>query len=299
MALVDFRTLMRDAKAGGYAVGYFESWNLESLLAVADAAEAARSPVILGFSGIFLPHQNRVATDKLSHYAALGLDVCRNLSVPACLLFNECPRLDWIFNAIELGFQLVMFTDETLGFEDQVQRVAMVAAQAHSRSIAVEAELAPLPGAGGEAPRKPGAPRLTDPRQARLFVEATGIDALAVDIGQAHLHGRAAVRLDLEKLEQLRAAVDVPLVLHGASSVAPADLAEAVRRGIGKINVGSNLKRAYFEAMRDACRKVPAGFNPYEIIGSGCEQDVLMAGRSAMRQVVESLMRLFGSAGRA
>src|SRR6185436_15629698 len=87
MAIVRFQDLMASAERGSYAVGYFESWNLESLLAVADAAEATRSPVILGFSGIYLPHPDRVAGDRLSTYAAMGLDVCRPLSVPACLLF--------------------------------------------------------------------------------------------------------------------------------------------------------------------------------------------------------------------
>src|SRR6188474_303171 len=107
MARASFAELMAAAENGGYAVGYFESWNLESLLAVADAAEATRSPVILGFSGIYLPHPQRVARDPLSTYAAMGLDVCRRLSVPACLLFNESPNLEWVFEAIELGFGLV------------------------------------------------------------------------------------------------------------------------------------------------------------------------------------------------
>ena len=88
-----FDELMADAEAGGYAVGYFESWNLESLLAVADAAEEAHSPVILGFSGICLTHPRRIVNDPLSVYAAMGLEVCRKLSVPACLLFNESPQL--------------------------------------------------------------------------------------------------------------------------------------------------------------------------------------------------------------
>src|SRR5215470_6603201 len=114
MTLVSFNTLMRDATAGGYAVGYFESWNLESLLAVADAAEVVRAPVILGFSGIYLPHPNRRVADPLGAYAALGLEVGRGLSVPCCLLFNESPHLDWVLRAVELGFQLVMYTDDGL-----------------------------------------------------------------------------------------------------------------------------------------------------------------------------------------
>src|SRR6478735_6740931 len=117
MTLVPFNTLMNDAMVGGYAVGYFESWNLESLLAVADAADAVRSPVILGFSGIYLPHPDRRVRDPLAAYAAMALAVGRGLSVPCCLLFNESPHREWVHHAIDLGFQLVMLTDEAWSAE--------------------------------------------------------------------------------------------------------------------------------------------------------------------------------------
>ena len=118
--LVSFRQLMDDAEAGGYAVGYFEAWNLESLLAVAAAAEAARSPVILGFSGIYLTHPGRLFADPLSVYAAMGLEVCRTLSVPACLLFNESPQFDAVLEAVDRGFNLVMFSDEKLALRSSL-----------------------------------------------------------------------------------------------------------------------------------------------------------------------------------
>src|SRR5256885_16488020 len=101
MPLVPFGEVMADAQRGGYAVGYFERWNLESLLAVADAAEAARSPVVLGFSGVYLTHPQRIVHEPLSVYAAMGLEVCRKLSVPTCLLFNESPDFDAVLNAVD------------------------------------------------------------------------------------------------------------------------------------------------------------------------------------------------------
>jgi hypothetical protein len=114
MPLVAFQDLMADAARHRYAVGYFESFSLESLLAVTDAAAAERSPVILGFSGIYLPHPARRVRDRLAPYAAMGLAICRDLTVPACLLFNECPHADWVEAAIGLGFSLVMFSDDAL-----------------------------------------------------------------------------------------------------------------------------------------------------------------------------------------
>src|SRR3954449_7074714 len=100
MSLVPFQALMQDAARGHYAVGYFESWNFESVLAVADAAEALRSPVLLGFSGIYLPHPQRRTREYLDDYFPFAYNIASHISVPACLVFNESPRLDWVNQAI-------------------------------------------------------------------------------------------------------------------------------------------------------------------------------------------------------
>ena len=138
----------------------------------------------------------------------------------------------------------------------------------------------------------------TDSAQARAFVERTGVDALAVNVGQAHLHGRSEVRLNLSRLAELKAAVPVPLVLHGASSVRWSDLKEATRLGVRKINVGSILKQSYFETMRRACMKVGDDYNPYDVVGSGLDSDVLAIKRVALQKTVEDLMHLFSNTRR-
>jgi fructose/tagatose bisphosphate aldolase len=300
MARASFAELMAAAERGGYAVGYFESWNFESLLAVADAAEAMRSPVILGFSGIYLPHSARVVRDPLAAYAAMAAAVADALTVPACLLFNESPDRTWVTAAIDAGFDLVMFSDDAVPADERIGIIRGFAEHAHRRGGAVEAELASLPGVAGDlAERSAGGDRPpTDPEEARAFIAATGADALGVNVGQLHLHGRTAVRLDLDRLRAL-AALPARLVLHGGSSIAPGDLKAAIALGIRKINVGSRLKQAYLAALRDACVAVSAPANPYEAIGSGLAGDVLVAGRLAMQREVETLMRLFGSAGQA
>jgi fructose/tagatose bisphosphate aldolase len=299
MPLVPFRDLMADAARSCYAVGYFESFNLESLLAVADAAEAARSPVIVGFSGIYLPHPARRERDRLAPYAAMALAVCRDLTVPTCLLFNESPHADWVAAAIDQGFGLVMFSDDALDNETALATIGQLVRLAHARGAAIEAELASLPGVGGDLDASARSDAgLTDPTAARRFVEAAGIDALAVNVGQMHLHGRRLLRLDLDRLRAL-AALPVPLVLHGATSIAPADLQAAIEIGVRKINVGSRLKQAFLNTLREACRAVPLDANPYEAIGSGLDGDVLLEGRRAMAAEVKRLMHLFGSKGRA
>jgi fructose/tagatose bisphosphate aldolase len=296
MALVPFADLMRAAARGGYAVGYFESWNLESLLAVADAAEQMRSPVLLGFSGIYLPHPRRRTRESLEDYS-FARQVAAHMTVPTCLVFNESPHLDWVHQAIDLGYGLVMYTDESVAREVLTQRVIELARRAHQHSVAVEGELEALVGVGGGLEETPGEFHFTDPAQARTFAAETNIDALAVNVGQVHLHGRASVRLDLERLRALRLAVDVPLVLHGATSVDPNDLRAAIQIGVQKINVGSALKRVYFENLRNACSAIQNRYNPYEVVGSGLETDVLTTARLALQAHVAEWMELFGSAG--
>ncbi len=300
MPLVSFPQLMADTVRRNYAVGYFESWNLESLLAVADAAERMRSPVILGFSGIYLPHPDRRVRDRLETYAAMGLAVCETLTVPACLLFNESPHMDWVYAAVDLGFNLVMLSDDTLSSGDRITNIHNLVNYAHERGGTVEAEMQALVGVAGELIADPTCRdhQFTDPAEAETFVLETGIDALAVDLGQVHLHGRNIVRLDINRLRQLEK-LSVPLVLHGASSVDRGDLQAAIPLGVRKINVGSRLKQSYFGALRDACAAVDAKANPYEVIGSGLHNDVLVAGRLAMQRDVEDLMVLFGSAGKS
>jgi len=299
MPHVRFRELMAAAQAGGYAVGYFESWNMESLFAVADAATKMRSPVILGFSGIHLPSVEHENKERLWVCAKFGIALCRSLPVPACLVLNESPYLDWVLEGIRAGFDIVMYTDEKLNIEQQQRAVRRVVEEARIASVAVEGELIALPGVGGALTATPGDLRITDPALARAFVERTGVDALAVNIGQVHVHGRIRVPLNLAMIEKLREAVPVPLVLHGATSIADEDLAAAIRLGVRKINVGSALKTAYFEALREACRAVESDYNPYEVLGSGLGPDVLAAGRSAMTARVEEYMQIFGSAGKA
>ncbi len=299
MPRVRFTQLMAEAEQGKYAVGYFECWNLESALAVADAAEAVGSPVLLGFSGIYLPRASGARRDFLSVYAAFGTEICEKLSVPACLVFNESSHLDWVMEAIDLGFGLVMFTDEALGRQEQEENVRQVVERAHRNAVAVEGELTPLPGVSGTLSEAPADLRLTDPQLACSFIESTGVDAFAVNVGQAHLHGRNKVRMNFARLADLNRVLKVPMVLHGASSIPVSDVPDAIRLGVRKINVGSLLKRTYFEALRETCLRVDGDYNPYEVVGSGCDRDVLAAGRAALSKTVEGLMSVFGSAGRA
>ncbi len=286
---------MADAENGGYAVGYFESWNLESLQAVIEAAEELRSPVIVGFSGMHIPDARRSVDERLEIYAAMGLAACKTSSVATAMIFNECPHTEWLEKAVALGFNIVMFADETLTTQQLWRRVRETVVMAGGRA-AVEGEINALPGVAEGLATKPAALSLTGPDEAARFVEQTEVDSLAVSLGQAHLHGRDKLELDLDRLAAIRGRVGVPLVLHGATSVDDGSIQAGIRIGLRKINVGSALRRAFFAGVKSKIAQVGEDYNPYEVLGSGRGDDLMLAGKLAMKSVVKEKLLLFGSA---
>ncbi len=299
MPLVDFQELMQHAEKKEYAVGYFESWNIESLLAAYDAAEKMRSPIILGFSGLFLTHDNRVVKDPLTIYAKLVEEACNQISVPACSIFNESPKLDVVLNSIDMGYKIVMFTDENISFDEQIEKVSMVVEKAHKKGVCVEGELVSLPGIENELKEIPDDLKYTTPESAYSFVTQTGVDALAVNIGQAHMHGKKEIRLNLKALEEIKKKIKIPLVLHGGSYINKNDVENAIKMGIRKINVGSILKKVYFEVLKEATDKLDLKSNPYEIIGSGFSSDINVKARIAVQNIIENFMLQYGSNNKA
>jgi len=296
MPLEAIGPMMRRALEGGYAVGYFESWNLESLQGVVDAAEQAHSPVILGFNGAFLSGP-RPAAERLALYAALGRAAAQSSLVPCGLIFNECPRDDWVVAAMDAGFNLVMLADPDAAHAELIDRVAAITRLAHSRGIAVEAEVGELPlgAAGGAGPAHGGTP--TDPGTAAAFVAATGIDLLAVSVGNVHIQTTGEQGLDLKLLEEIHRRVPAPLVLHGGTGIAAGALGEAITLGVAKVNFGTYLKQRYLEAMRAALgRDSP---DPHRLLGMGGPEDALVAGRLAVRDAVLERLDWLGCRGKA
>ena len=222
--------LLRHALEHGYAVGYFESWNLESLLAVKDAAEEARSPVIIGFNGGFLGNKNRTHAENIDVYGRMGRAVAEQASAPMAFILNEATEVGLLGQALKAGFNVVMHDHEGTGLEQSVRINTSLVRDAHQAGAEVEAEIGELPTAGVDGNlRSPGAK--TDPEEARRFVQATGVDALAVAIGNVHvLEGRKS-RLDFDLLAELRRTIPVPLVLHGECRIDPDELQKAIRGG--------------------------------------------------------------------
>ncbi len=322
MPLEPLADLMDRARRGGYAVGYFEGWNLESLQGVLDAAEQTRSPVIVGFNGDFLTRPDRLAVERIEWYGRLGLAAAQSARVPCGLIFNECPIDDAVRQAMECGFNIVSMADAAAKPADYVRRVSAIVAAAHARGIGVEAEVGELPCAAAGSEQ---AGRATTPDGAARFVEATGVDLLAVSVGNEHIETGGSKGLDLEALADIARRVSVPLVLHGGSGIAPESLKAAIALGVRKVNYGTYLKQRYLQRVADilsACAegvspsclagvppargpispdadKMSATQNPHRLLGMGGPDDIMVAGRLAVRDAVLERIEQLGCAQKA
>lgn len=296
MPLKPVTDMMRDALAGGYAVGYFESWNLESLQGVIDAAEQTRAPVIIGFNGDFLSRPERPAEERIAWYAALGRAAAESATVPCALIFNECPHDERVREAVDSGFTLVMPDPEGVPHAEAARRIRGIAEYAHAKGVAVEAETGHLPwGASGEVDESERVS--TDPESAAKFVEETGIDILAVSVGNVHVLLNGERGLDLERLEAVHEKVGIPLDLHGGTGIPADDLRRAISLGVAKVCYGTYLKQRYLAAVRNAVNT--AETDPHRLLGYGEKEDVMTAGRLAVRDAVLERINLLGGCGKA
>jgi ketose-bisphosphate aldolase len=290
MPLEQIGRLMGAAQRGEYAVGYFESWNLESLQGVIEAAEQTHSPIIVGFNGEFLSQRAGATKRDLALYAAMGIAAAAQAKVPCGFIFNECSDDTWVESAITAGFNLVMPADPEASLEDYTSRVARITAIAHSRGVAVEAEIDELP-CGGHS----GA--ASNPEVAANFVRATGVDLLAVSVGNEHIKLEGRAPLDLERLEAIREKVVIPLVLHGGSGIEDDSLKKAIRIGIRKVNYGTYMKQRYLSAIRAGLSSTDN--NPHSLLGGGSETDTMVVGRKVVRDAVLERIELLGCCGKA
>jgi len=287
------KQLLAEAQASSYAVCYCEAWNLESFQAVLDAAEEAAAPTIAGFNGGFLKHRERSKPENLAWYAGMGIAL-RQSTAPAAFLLNETDDFAQITRAIDLGFNAVMVDNDHLASNDYKPLVKKVTQLAHRAGVAVEAAVGRLPDGSGGARAE-----TTDPKLARDFVEETGIDALGVAVGNIHILTRGEAELDLEALARIRELVPVPLALHGGTSIPLEQIQKYIRCGVAKINFGTVLKQAYLEAIRNKLAGYVEPMNPHPFLGIGGQDDLLVAGRNAVKQKVKQLLTQCGSAGKA
>jgi fructose-bisphosphate aldolase, class II len=279
MPLVPMADIVGPARAAGRGVGAFNVIGIEHAEAIAAGAEQAGAPVVL-----------QVSENCAAYHGALGpiaaacLAIARSAAVPAAVHLDHATSADLVQEGARLGFGSVMFDASRQPYADNVRATAELARWCQDQGMWVEAELGEVGGKDGV--HAPAA--RTDPDEAARYVAATGVDALAVAVGSSHAMLTRDAVLDLGLIGRIRAAVSVPLVLHGSSGVPDAGLAAAVRAGMTKVNVATQLNQAYTAAVRHGLVNDPALIDPRRY-GS--------AGRAAVAAEVARLLGVIGGTG--
>jgi ketose-bisphosphate aldolase len=296
----------------GFAVGYFQAWNGDSLEAAVEAGEELTSPLVIGFGGTPV---NQAWFDAwgLESAAALGAAAVRRAGIPVSFILNETETFEQCLRGIELGFNVVMVDSSALPYRENLEVNRKLVAKARPRGVAVEGELGHLPtgetGGIAAAVRSkktdgaPGVPRdessLTDPEQAGEFVRETGIDALSVSVGNVHVLTKGEARVDLDRISQIRKKTGVPLVIHGGTGFPPGQVKEAIKRGVAKFNVGTVLKKLYYEGLKASIARTDESQDMQLLVGSREAGDITSEAKRRVKEKVKELIRLYGSEGKA
>lgn len=287
MPLVNFKEMLSDAARRHYAVGMFDVSDLEMIRAVVEEADALRSPVILGALAPDLEGT------RLEYWFALTRLAAEKASVPVCIHLDHANTLDEVMRAADIGFSSVMLDASSSEFEENIRRSREVVEAVGKSGITVEAELGHVgngwvgSGEGSET----GPDMLTEPEKVAEFVEKTCVDALAVSIGTSHGVYIKAPELDITRLDKIREACDVPLVLHGGSGTPEDQMSRAIEDGICKVNIYSEMLTAWNTAMLRELEKLPHMAAWPAVLRKNPD--------AAMREVIRQKIRFFGSAGKA
>ncbi|MFD8382530.1 ketose-bisphosphate aldolase [Streptomyces sp. NPDC059679] len=253
MPLVATGEIVGPAVRAGLGAGAFNVIQIEHAQAIVAGAETAGAPVILQISENAVRYHGALAA-----IGRAAVEVAAAARVPVAVHLDHATEPALVREAVGLGFGSVMFDASALDYEANVAATAEVAADCHARGVWVEAELGEVGGKDGV--HAPGA--RTDPAEAAAYVTATGVDALAVAVGTSHAMVVKEAVVDLGLVAALRAAVPVPLVLHGSSGVPEADLTRAVEAGLTKVNIATHLNVAYTRAIRDHLAAHPEVVDP-------------------------------------
>lgn len=283
MALVTTKELLLDAQKNGYAVGAFNVENMEMVQAVVEAAEELHSPVILQTT------PSTVKYADVDFFFANVKTAAEKATVPVVMHLDHGNSFDLAMRAFRAGYTSIMIDGSHESFEDNIAVTKAVVNACHPAEIPVEAELGKVGGKEDDLEGGDGNP-YTDPMEAKAFVEATGVDSLAVAIGTAHGVYKGIPKLDVERLSEIRNVVSVPLVLHGTSGVPDDAVKECIKRGICKVNYATDLRIAFSKGVNEVLKENPAVFDPKKYNGRG---------RENVKKYVMDKIRVCGSAGKA
>ena len=277
--LVNLNDVLKKAQKGKYAVGLFNTTDTDMLQAVIEAAEESNSPVILGTAEVLLPY------GELKLIAPSVIAAAKRAKVPVVVHYDHGLTFDRCIEALKLGFSSVMFDGSAKPFEQNIAETREMVKIAHAFGATVEGEI----GHVGEAAKEDNllTDMYTTPEEAKAYLEATGVDALAVAIGSAHGVYKKKPMLNIERLKEISGAVKVPLVLHGGSGLSDDDFKNSIRNGISKVNIFTDLCLAGERAYKDGEEKKLGYLETRNL-----KVDYI-------KEAVKHKMTLFGSANKA
>ena len=282
MALVTTKEMLLKAQEGKYAVGAFNVENMEMVMAVIEAAQELNSPVIM---------QTTPSTVKyagLDYYLANVSAAAKEASVPVAIHLDHGSSFDLAMQALRKGYTSIMIDGSHSVFEENIDITKRVVDACKASLIPVEAELGKV--GGKEDDLDGGCGGYTDPEEAKIFVEKTNVDSLAVAIGTAHGVYKGEPKLDLDRLSQIKEVVGIPLVLHGTSGVPDEVVTECVNRGICKVNYATDLRIAFTKGVKKVLDENPDTIDPKKYNSQGREE---------VKEYVKSKMIVVKSAGQA
>ena len=283
MYLISSQEMLKKAQREHYAVPAFNIHNLETIQVVIDTAKDMQSPVILA------------ATPATYNYAGTQylINICKTAAqihhFPFALHLDHHENLSDIKTKIEEGIRSIMIDASHYPFEENIDIVSKMVTFSHKYNASVEAELGRLGGQEDDLVVDDKESAFTDPDAAKEYVERTGIDSLAVAIGSAHGLYKGEPKLDFERLAKIRDKVEVPLVLHGASGIPEVMVKKSISLGICKVNVATELKIAFSDALKQDFKSHPDANDP---------RHYMQPAKSAMKKIVEEKIRICGSAGK-
>ena len=280
--LVNMNDVLLPAKKGHYGIGFFNAVNVEMARAIIETAEELRAPVMVGTAEVLL---SAMSLERVAEYL---IPMAQKAAVPVCVHYDHGLTFDKCMEALKLGFTSVMYDCSTEDYESNTAKVTEMVRICHGRGVTVEGELGHVGDNEGTGKLENPSDYYTDPEIAADFVKRTGIDSLAVAVGNAHGDYKFPPKLDFERIETISGRTGLPLVLHGGSGLSDSDFRTAVQKGVCKVNIFTDIDKAGKAGIEKGLAAGASSMTaliPYEI--------------EAMKRVVCNKLELFGSVGRA
>ncbi|MBS3811750.1 MAG: class II fructose-1,6-bisphosphate aldolase [Halanaerobiales bacterium] len=284
MDLVPMADILKKADKEYYAVGGFNINNMEFLQGIIWAAEEAKSPLILQAS------EGAIKYIGMDYVVNMVEAAVKETEIPVALHLDHGSNYDVIMDCIRNGFSSVMFDGSKYPLKQNIRLTKEIVKAAHSVGVTVEAELGQIGGAEDDLEVDEKDASFTEPDEAEEFVKKTGVDALAIAIGTAHGVYKGKPELDFKRLKEIKARLDFPLVLHGASGVPKKDVIRAVTMGINKVNVNTAFQQVFTAKIRELLDNEPELYDPRKYCGPG---------RDAIKAKVKEKIKVLGSENRA